>query len=234
MAASAAAVVIGIRAAGPAGPTPLATYEAPPDQNITITLGDGTFVRLDATSRLREWESRVGREVSLVGRGFFAVAPDETRPFTVAVGDGRIRVSGTRFEVSEEEGTVRTVVVEGRVEVSSAQGSVQVPAGSVSTMREGEMPEVAEVADVHSLLHWPEGTLVFQGSALSEVALEVSRHFGRPLEITGEDLGNRLISAWFGSETFEEVAESLCLVLQAECRPEGTGVRMMAATGEVR
>jgi transmembrane sensor len=226
LAASVAGVALGIQLLAPTGPYMLAEYAAPAGESRTVTLDDGSFVRLAAGSRLEVWRTRETREVSLDGRAFFAVTRDESRPFVVRAGPGEVRVLGTRFEVAEEAGGVRTIVVEGRVSVSNEAGSVEVPAGSLAHMREGDAPTVEGGEDVWTLLEWPEGLLIFQGTPLSQVAQEVSRYFGRPLVVAAPDLGNRRITAWFLSEPFGEVAEAICMVVDASCDQEGAGVTL--------
>jgi transmembrane sensor len=236
LAASVAALALGIRATGAFGPDPLAEYLAPARQSQTVTLADGSLVRLAGGSRLQVWGEGEIREVSLEGRAFFAVTKDESRPFVVRVGAGEIRVLGTRFEVAEEETGTRTVVIEGLVAVSNPAGSVEVPAGSLARMSRGDPPVAEAVEDPWSLLDWPDGILVFQETPLSQVAAEVSHHFGRPILVSGSELGNRRITAWFQGESFDEVAEALCLVVDAACGQGDSGVTMRARgdAGEVR
>jgi transmembrane sensor len=236
MAASIATVGLGIRLVGPGGPEPLAEYTAPPGETRTVTLDDGSFVRLASGSRLQVWRIGDTREVSLDGRAFFAVTRDESRPFVVRAGAGEVRVLGTRFEVAEEEAGVRTIVVEGLVAVSNEAGSVEVPAGGLARMARGEVPALEAAEDVWGLLEWPDGVLIFQSTPLSQVAAEVSQHFGRPLVVADTSLQNRRITAWFQWEPFEEVAEAICMVLDASCSEGGAGVtvRPRNGVGEVR
>jgi transmembrane sensor len=236
LAASVAALALGIQVVAPTGPSPLAVYEASGDGSLTVTLGDGSFVRLAQGSRLEEWEGEGTREVSLEGRGFFAVTRDESRPFVVRTGAGRARVLGTRFELLEEGEDLRAVVVEGRVEVSNPEGSVVVGAGEVARVRDGSAPLAEAVDDIYALLSWDDGLLVFQATPLSQVAEEVARHFGRPLVVTGESLNQRRITAWFQDEPFVEVAESLCLAAGAVCSVANGGISMEAGgeSGEER
>ena len=225
LAASMAAVAVGIQVTGPFVPRPSATHQAPDRGSLTVTLADGSFVRLAPGSRLDEFDGEGRREVSLEGRGFFAISRDEARPFIVRSGPGEVRVLGTRFEVSEETGGgIRTVVVEGRVAVASSDGSVEIGTGEMARVTVGSPPAASEPEDVYALLDWPDGILVFQGTRLAQVAEEVSRHFRRPIEVVGEDFGDRRVTAWFGTETFEEVTESLCLVTEAACTPAGEGL----------
>jgi ferric-dicitrate binding protein FerR (iron transport regulator) len=232
LAASVAAVGLGIQYVGIGEPQAVAVHEVSSDENLTVTLNDGSFVRLAAGSTLREWDVEGRREVSLEGRGFFAVTRDETRPFVVRAGPGEVRVLGTRFQVDATENEVATVVVEGLVRVSTADGSVEVSAGNMARMKHGESPLAEEVDDVFAFMDWPNGILVYQATPLAQVVEEVSRHYGRALRIEGPNLAQRRVTAWFQGEPFEAVAESLCIVTEAVCRPEGEGVTMETGGNE--
>lgn len=237
LAASVAALAIGVQTFRPSTPEPFATHQAPEDRSLTVTLADGSFARLAPGSTLEEFENPQGRDVALKGRGFFAVARDETRPFTVRAGSGEVRVLGTRFQVEERTGgEIRTAVVEGRVAVSNQDGSVEIGAGQMAQASEGSPPTISQPEDIYAFMDWPDGVLVFQGTPLSHVAQEVSRHFRRPIQVVGEEIRNRRVTAWFGTESFEEVAESLCLVTEALCDASGEGMVMspMDAEGSLR
>ncbi|MCK5649972.1 MAG: FecR domain-containing protein, partial [Gemmatimonadetes bacterium] len=126
LAAGMAAVAIGLQAVGDSSGTgPVATYATGVGESRTVTLGDGSFVRLAPDSRLRAWSTVASRRVALSGRAFFAVSHDSDRPFTVETEAGVVRVLGTRFELSQSQQNLRTVVVEGRVAVSNDNGAVE-------------------------------------------------------------------------------------------------------------
>jgi transmembrane sensor len=232
LAASVAAVGLGINVLVPFGPDPFAVHQSAQNQNLTVTLADGSFVRLAGGSTLQEWEVEGRREVSLDGRAFFAIARDEANPFVVRAGATEVRVLGTRFQVDTQGDEVRTVVVEGLVRVSNDEGSAEVSAGYAARMIDGEGPSVREVENVFALLDWSDGTLLFHATPLAQVADEVSRHYGRTLEIAGSDLAQRRVTAWFQGESFEAVAESLCIVTEAACRTEGESVSMESGGSE--
>jgi transmembrane sensor len=225
LAASVAAVSLGIGTIL-GGPDPLAEYAATASDPVTVTLADGSFVRLAPEATLQEWEAPGGREVSVEGRAFFAVARDETRPFTVRTAAGTVRVLGTRFQVLTEGDRLEAAVVEGLVQVANEHGSVEVPAGAVSTMTPDTGPSLTQVDYVLAMLDWPGGVLVFQATPLEQVVEEVGRHYGREIRIVDLDLPQRRVTAWFQGEPFEAVAESLCLVTEAVCRTEGAHMVM--------
>lgn len=223
-AAALAAVALGISLRGRApGAEPPTTLTAGAEASRTVVLEDGSFARLAAGAQLRVWDARDARRVSLTGRAFFAVAHDETRPFVVEAGGTRNRVMGTRFEVAASDGTVRTVVLDGRVAVSNERGSVEVTGGSLALSEPGAPPSREVVGDVYALLDWPEGILLFQGTPLAQVAREVGRHFDRTVEVRGESLPGLRISGSFEDESFEEVVLALCETSGAKCSLTATG-----------
>jgi transmembrane sensor len=220
-----AAVAIGVQVMGPRGPAaqPLATFAADGGAVRTVTLDDGTIARLAPGSRLEQWAAPGERRHTLRGKAFFAVRHDPERPFVVEAAGAEARVLGTRFELREQEGELRTVVVDGRVAVSNEAGRVEVPAGSVGDAGTRAAPSVRSVEDVYALLDWPGGLLVFQGTPLFRAAEEISRHFGRTVEIRGEELRELRVTAEFGEEAFEEVVQALCDVSGAGCSLTDSG-----------
>jgi len=231
LAASVATMALSIRFFGPGRPDLLAVHRAE-DGNRTVTLSDGSFVRIAQGSVVQEWDTGTRREVTLEGRAFFAVTPDLARPFVVNAGRGAVTVLGTRFQVETDGSLVETAVVEGRVSVSNHHGSIDVSAGQVARMTEGEGPTSREVEDILAYVRWPDGILIFQATPLGEVAQEVSRHYGKVLRLNpeaGTELENRRITAWFQGEPFETVTESLCLVARASCETSGDTVLVVSA-----
>lgn len=218
LAAGIAAIALGIRMdVFTPGPRPTASYLAQASTPTTVSLDDGSFVKLAAGSRLEVWYSEDERRVSLHGRGFFAVAHQAGRPFIVESRGTETQVLGTRFEVSETGGEVRTVVVDGRVALSNESGSVEVSAGSLGRATDGIGPTTETPPDIYGLLDWPTGLMLFQSTPLDRVAAEVGRRFGRALEVQGEDVGALRISGTFEEESFEEVVLALCETVGAEC-----------------
>jgi transmembrane sensor len=203
------------------------------DTPSVLDLADGSVVLLAPGARLASRMEAGARRIWLEGRAFFAVVPDPARPFLVQVGDSRVGVLGTRFEVDEREEGVRAVVVEGRVRLSSPRGEVVVPGGSVGMSEPQSAPAAQAVDDVLALLDWPEGTLAFRGTALAVVAREVGRYFGAHIEIRGASLRGRAISATFREESLGEVLETLCAVAAARCASSEGSIVMSDREGRV-
>jgi len=192
-------------------------------------------VRLSPGSRLEASLGEDERVVTLVGKAFFAVAPERHRPFVVSTDAGQVRVLGTRFEVAQEHRAIRTVVVEGMVELATSEGEVQVPGGNVGSAEQGEAPTSVPVDDPLSHLGWSAGLLVFYDTPLGDVAREVERHFHLPLTLESSvDGGTRVSASFEEGESFEEVVETLCSITRSQCRIWADSAVVGPTIGEAR
>jgi transmembrane sensor len=193
-----------------------ARYATASDEHRTVTLADGSIVRMAPESVLRV-RGASSRSLRLEGRAFFAVATDTARPFIVETPVGQTMVLGTRFEIASNADSLRLVVVEGRVALAASGRSVEVARGEVSRVTAGSVPSAPVTADVWALLDWPNGVLVFQATPLAEAVEQIERHFGVPFAIRDDDLAQRTVTAWFRDETLAEVVNTVCAVVGAQC-----------------
>ncbi len=193
-------------------------------QTVTVTLADGSFVRLAPNSRLRLPPRGEKRQVWLDGRAYFAVRSDSAHPFTVHTNAGDALVLGTRFELKVEGDDLRLAVVEGHVRLGSGKESVAVSAGEVSQMRRGSAPSVIKVKDVGNLLDWPDGVLIFQSTPLEQVGDALEHHFGVRVDITDSLVAKRVVTGWFAEENLDEVLTAVCRATQSNCSLDGKHV----------
>ena len=225
-----AAVSLGVWI-GRIGPAPIEVmgteYFAGSTEAATVALADGSFVRLAPGSRVRFVEHPELREAWLSGRGFFGVESDAERPFVVHTDLGEARVLGTRFEMASDGAELKVLVVEGRVAVTSTNGrAAEVSRGQVARLGTNGDFSVETVENVYDALDWPEGMLLFQSTPLPQVVEEVAAHFGVTITLDDPALTGRTVTAGFGDETLDEVVESICLLVQAECDIDADEVRI--------
>ena len=192
------------------------TFRTGAGQTETVQLADGSVVRLapNSTLRLRDTNQR---SMDLIGQAFFAVATDSTEPFVVRTSSGTAEVLGTRFEITVNPDSLRLVVVEGRVRLAASGARVEVGKGSVSHIVDGAAPTAPEDVNVWDLLDWPDGLLVFQATPFAQVAEEVGAYFDIPFAVEDSVLANRTVTAWFGKEPVEDVVNTVCRVVGAQC-----------------
>ena len=114
------------------------------------------------------------------GEAFFAVAHDEARPFTVAAGDARVRVLGTRFDVRRSPGDrVRVEVEQGLVEVSrdlpNGASVARVAAGQ-GALADATGVRTAALAKAEDVGAWRRGRLAYAAAPLEDVVADLNRY----------------------------------------------------------
>ena len=166
--------------------------EVPNGQTSTITLYDGTVVRLNSGSRLvcDSYNSKTERRVSLEGEGYFKVIHDPNVPFYVDVKKMTIKVYGTEFNVLayEDDDYSETILVEGKV-------GVFLPDGEEYILKPNEMLRLDESGKVitkkvnaRDHISWIKGSYAFKDAKLSDIAKHLERIFGVRVVIDSPEL----------------------------------------------
>ncbi|MFH1766376.1 MAG: FecR domain-containing protein [Gemmatimonadota bacterium] len=235
VAATVAFVALGLLGYGRWGPdrddTQLAAAElmTGAGESTTVRMSDGSVIRLGPESRLQVMPDGSGRQVVLVGRAFFAVTPDEKRPFSVHTPSGSMRVLGTRFQVESNVEDMRLVVVEGSVVLATSGSEVEVRTGEMTQVQSGRMGIVREAPGLAELSsEWMGQFLVFQRTPLTRVAKEIEEIYNVEVQILDVDLGEKTLTMWFSSRPLEDVLTVVCSVVDASCGIDG-GVVSIAA-----
>jgi ferric-dicitrate binding protein FerR (iron transport regulator) len=153
-----------------------------------IVLSDGTKVWLNAGSQLvyPAVFLKDTREVSLVGEAFFDVVKNPRKPFVVNSSDVKIRVLGTRFDISAypEDKIIQTVLEEGKIDLKYTGNGI-FKRDYVVEMEPNQMVEFDKVSretnsstvNVTKYISWKEGMLEFDKVALIKAMKQVERFY---------------------------------------------------------
>lgn len=190
-------------------------------EGATLTLGDGTVVRLGPASRLRLVGGSAGRRVTFQGLAFFAVAHDPRRPFRIETRAGDIEVLGTRFHLETRAEDLAVTVVDGWVRLASRAGSREVGRGQQGRVRQGTILPAVPVSDLAAASRGLGKVLVFQATPLAEAAREIEALYGVQIEILDERIGQQTLTTWFVDESIGHVLRIFCLVAEAKCTTTG-------------
>ena len=157
------------------------TLSTPRCTDYHLVLEDGTEVWLNAESSLRYPSRFEGgrREVELTGEGFFKVARDTSRPFTVRAGGIVTEVLGTEFNVrtyEREDSHVTLLAGSVRVKAEGDDEGVVIRPGEDARWRGDGTFEVREV-DTDSYYLWTEGYFYFDDEPLVEIVRELGRWY---------------------------------------------------------
>ncbi|MBB5519557.1 FecR family protein [Amphiplicatus metriothermophilus] len=165
-------------------------------------LPDGSRIVLNTETRLRWAASGDERRVVLdAGQAAFDVNADPDRPFVVFVGDRKITVVGTQFDVRADGDTSRITLLEGRLSVESAAASegaarVYLQPGEQFVSSPYDEPIIRQV-NVNIVTAWRHGRLIFDEEPLEAAIAEVNRYSSKKLVLQGEGLDSFRISGVF-------------------------------------
>jgi transmembrane sensor len=146
----------------------------------TLTLPDGTHLLINTNSSLNIAFNTNERRISLIsGEVLITTARDPSpthRPFTVHTRDGIARALGTRFSVRVDAPLTRLAVLEGAVEIRTAEQSAPV------IVRAGEQSGFSStlIGPVEALdpagLTWENGMMVAKQMRLADLLAELGRY----------------------------------------------------------
>lgn len=181
-----------------------------------VMLSDGTKVFLNAGSRLIYPESFSGktREVFLVGEAFFDVKHDQDHPFIVQLSDLRVKVLGTRFNISAyaSDNVIETVLAEGKVNIEKNNAGLfdkaveMVPDQLASFDRTSKETSLTKVNTENYIL-WTAGILKFESTDLNRITKRLERFYNIHFEYSSSLLGGLRIS---GKMELKEDRDEIC------------------------
>ncbi|HUG41261.1 MAG TPA: FecR domain-containing protein [Longimicrobiales bacterium] len=193
-------------------------------ETATVGLRDGSVIRLAPSSRLLLSGTMDRREVTLKGRAYLAVAPDEARPFRIRTEAGTVTVLGTRFDLQIDGEDLRLVVLEGRVALSAGARHTEVEAGEMARVLGGTLVPPVKIPDVFKMVDWVGNFLAFQSTPLGQAAREIEEVYGVRIEFGDPDVADRTVTGWFADRTLEQVLLIVCAVVSVQCTRVGDTV----------
>lgn len=163
--------------------------KVPKGSEYSIVLADGTKIRMNADSHL-DFPAQFGevREVTLKGEAYFDVTHDEARPFIVSVGDHKIHVLGTIFNVTAyPDEAICITLVNGKIKVTAPTGEYFLTSGEQYTSSNTSITKV----ETDTYTSWTNGAMEFDAMPLPELLTKLSRWYDVDLQLASKDLETR-------------------------------------------
>ena len=191
------------------GPSPTLfeqAYATARGERRRVALQDDSILTLNTATQADVRYTRDERHVALrAGEILFEVSPDKARPFIVDTDLGRVRVTGTRFNVRYDRQRLAVAVESGSVEVATGawwrRERVLLAAGQgVSLAHAGDALQ-AEAVDVASLTAWRQGKAVFDNVPLAQVVDEINRYREQPIRVAAALRGIRIAGVFDVDDT---------------------------------
>lgn len=194
----------------------------------TVTLPDGTVVRMNSSSIILYPEKFTGKErtVYLVGEADFKVEKDASRPFVVRLGDMDVTALGTEFNISSypEDMAVTATLIEGKVMVACGSGRDDVhflEPGEQVVYERVKAESRVETADMEVVTAWQDGVLLFRSVTVREIARELQRKYGARFIVDSRTDMDRYNFRFKEDASVDEVLEILGSVIEGfSCRKD--------------
>lgn len=162
--------------------TKITTHE---DEQVNITLPDGTVVGMNSHSELKYAAQDFGkqiREVDFQGEAHYKVAKDPEHPFIIHALEMEVKVLGTEFNLinRKEEQTAEIALLNGSVKLTALNS------GKTYTMSPNEVVvlnkktgsmDIHHSDNVSDATAWQQKQMVFHDTALSEVVASLNKTY---------------------------------------------------------
>jgi ferric-dicitrate binding protein FerR (iron transport regulator) len=212
------------------------TITTPRGGQFQVTLPDGTNVWLNAASSLRYPTQFADRErtVQLTGEAYFEVAKNPRNPFIVDMPDYRnkdtmhIQVLGTNFNVNgyEDEGTIKTTLVQGSVKVVRRENSrLVLPGQQAQTDYSGGF-RIIRHADIEEALAWKNGLFKYNSTNLQVIMRQIARWYDVQVVYAGK-AGDEFFSGSVPrTENASQILHMLAMTNTVRFNIEGKTIRV--------
>lgn len=204
------------------------TITTPRGGQYQLELADGSKVWLNAASSITFPTSFSGkdRDVKIIGEAYFEVAHNASMPFRVSVGDMKVEVLGTDFNVNayEDQGEIKTTLLKGSVKVMEGNHSVLLKPGQQAKLQTtNHQLYVTNDVDVEQVMAWKNGLFYFDHTALSDVMSQFERWYDVDVMFARDFSDKRFTGKMYRNVRASEVFKVL----------EGLGIHFKIENGKV-
>ena len=166
------------------------TITTPPGGQYQLVLADGSKVWLDAESSIRFPTAFTGKErdVQITGEAYFEVAHNAEMPFHVKVDNMDVTVLGTHFNVNayDDEGVIKTTLLEGSVKVSMGNESTLITPGEQAQIADKtDKIEIKRNVDLEEIVAWKNGKFIFQDADIQSIMRQLERWYNITVSYEG-------------------------------------------------
>ena len=160
----------------------------PLGKRSVLTLSDGTKLWLNSGSRAIYPVKFIKktREIYVEGEAFLEVAHNAEQPFFVVTNHLKVRVLGTKFNVSSypNDATTSVVLVEGSVQALIESKKVLMKENQLLTYGNNSGVTSVKEANVLEYISWKDGWMYCNKEKLEDIAIKLSRYYNTNIQFT--------------------------------------------------
>lgn len=195
-----------------------------PGQKLSITLPDGTKIKLNSDSEIKYPSEFTGtlREINLQGEAFFDVVHNDQAPFKVHTSSITVTVLGTSFNVNAypENTDVYVALEKGKVKVNvksenNGSGDIFLNPNQIIGINKASRNYEVQHFDPPKTTSWKDGYLCFEKAHFNETIVKLERWFGVKFKI---ESNFQIDPGWTFTGKFRD--KSLPYILQTLSYPD--------------
>lgn len=181
----------------------------------TVTLPDGTQVRLFDQSEIMWPKNFVQRRATFSGRGLFDVQHDPAHPFQIETQQAVTEVLGTQFSITTQPERTDVVLIQGKVQLKNktlAQKTVVLAPGEFSQVLNGRAASPPLSVDIPKTLAWTH-QFFFVKTRLRAAVQQLNEAYGANIRLE-DGLGDEEVYGTFEqSESLPSILNRLAQIL---------------------
>lgn len=171
------------------------TISTPFGEQFSVTLADGSKVRLNAASSIRfpVYFSSSKREVYLSGEAFFEVAANPASPFIVHVNGVEVQALGTTFNIKAypEEKVAKATLLTGAVNVKWQEEVKQLATGQQFGYDRRNSRTWLRNVNTAAVTGWKDGYFAFEKESIADIMMEIGRWYNMEVVFSKGDMYKR-------------------------------------------
>ncbi|WP_159522975.1 FecR family protein [Sunxiuqinia indica] len=183
-------------------------------QIAEVILPDSSVVVLNSGSTLtyNNNYSRDNRDVSLIGEAYFDIKKNKKIPLTVSINDFKVKVLGTKFNVSAypDDQKITVALETGAVELQheiSKSFSYKLEPGEIAEYNKAIKDVRVKKTSIGDYTAWKNGLLVFKDTPMDEVIKILERKFNADFIVEDSAIYDPAFNATFQDENLVEVLD---------------------------
>jgi ferric-dicitrate binding protein FerR (iron transport regulator) len=180
-----------------------------------IELADGTKLWLNSGSRAiyPVVFKKDKREIFIEGEGYLEVAHDASKPFYVVTDQMKIRVLGTKFDLStyKDDATISVVLVEGSVEATSEREKMILKPNQLLSYHKSTQESTISRTNVLEYVSWIDGWMLCEREKLTSIFTKLSRYYDVRIDVSDPKFNDMTLTGKLDLKSnCEEVLKVIC------------------------
>lgn len=186
-------------------------------QQSKVSLPDGSLVWLNAETVLKYHPEQEERKVILTGEAYFEVKHSADYPFVVETGDAKIKVLGTKFNVSHYPGskTTEASLLSGKITMALGQNGKSIdlsPEEKVIYYTDKQVMSKTK-AKVQNEILWKQGVLYFENEPFNNLVSKLERYYAVKFIFEKDAFENIHYTGTINNLSIENVLEFINLTI---------------------